>query len=323
MEPLINIIIPTYNRAHLITRAVEAVLGQSYHKLIVTVVDDGSTDDTGARLRRHLDDPRLQYIRLTRNVGTAKAKNIGLALVPAEACSFHDSDDLPHRDKVLRQARILAQPDIRADECLDWAGIGRDPGARIDVGCVLVVHELLLPDGRRELVTRSLSLVDDIFPNLQMGSTVPGDWTHINSGLFRSAIFARLGGFADCIEEDREFRNRLIFGGELIWIIQEPLLTKIETPDSLTQSRDSDYDSARRKRDRRAVWEAVARWKRTGEVEPVPIDLSGVEIAEISNPDLLGAAQVLATSETRQWVTQILDRFGAGKLPTMAGGVLS
>ena len=67
--------------------------------------------------------------------------------------------------------------------------------------------------------------------------------------LFRSDVFRRVGGFENCIEEDREFRNRLIFSGEVLWVIPELLLTKIETRDILTQSAISDYDSERRKAD--------------------------------------------------------------------------
>ena len=319
MEPLVNIVIPTFNRAHLIGQAVEAALGQSYRNLVVTVVDDGSTDATRDRLSSWFPDPRFQYIQLAENAGTAQAKNVGLALTAADACTFHDSDDLPHRDKVLRQARVMAQPAIHADACLNWGSAGREPGSRVDMGCVLTHHELLLPDGRRVEISRSLSLVDDFFPNLQMGSTVPGDWTHVNSGLFRVSVFARLGGFSDCIEEDREFRNRLIMAGEGGWGIPEPLLTKIETPDSLTQSAASDYDSARRKADRQAVWDSVARWRASGEVPPVPVDLSGVSIGFVSNPALLARSGALMTKGTRDRVDMWVRRLGPARAADRAG----
>jgi len=125
---------------------------------------------------------------------------------------FHDSDDISDRDKVLRQVRVLTRTDVRADDSLNWPMIGHTPSAALEVSAVLTHYALILPDGRRVEIRRTLSLVDDLFPNLQIGSDVPGDWTHINSGLFRAAVFQRLGGFAPRIEEDREFRNRLILG---------------------------------------------------------------------------------------------------------------
>lgn len=300
----VDIIIPTHNRAHLIDTAVRAALDQSWWNAHVTVVDDGSTDATQDRLARHFDDPRFTYVRLAQNVGTAQAKNAGLLLTGGDAVTFHDSDDIPHRDKVLHQVRILAQPAIGAHECLNWRMVGHEPGSTLQVGAALVHHELVLPDGRRVPIRRDLSLFDDVFPNMQMGGQVPGEWTHINSGLFRSELLGRNGGFEICIEEDREFRNRLMFNGEIIWIVPELLLTKIETPDSLTQSQDTDYDSARRRADRAMVWDKVRQWRTEGRVNPVAIDLPALELAFVSNPAHLRPRDLPMTDGTRAAVAR-------------------
>lgn len=302
----VDIIIPTHNRAHMIDTAVRAALDQSWWNTRVTVIDDGSTDDTQGRLARHFDDPRFTYIRLAHNVGTALAKNAGLLLTDGDAVTFHDSDDIPNRDKILQQARILSQPAIGAHECLNWRMVGQEPGSILQVGAALVQHELVLPDGRRVPIRRDLSLFDDVFPNMQMGGQVPGEWTHINSGLFRQELLARNGGFAPCIEEDREFRNRLMFNGEIIWIVQELLLTKIETPDSLTQSQDTDYDSARRKADRAMVWDKVRQWRTEGRVDPVPVDMPDLALAFVSNPAHLRRRDMPMTDATRAAVARCL-----------------
>lgn len=169
--------------------------------------------------------------------------------------------------------------------------------------------KLVLPDGRRVAIRRDLSLFDDVFPNMQMGGQVPGEWTHINSGLFRQEVLARNGGFAVCIEEDREFRNRLMFNGEIIWIVQELLLTKIETPDSLTQSQETDYDSARRKTDRAMVWDKVRQWRTTGRVDPVPVDLPDLDLAFVSNPAHLRQRNMPMTDGTRAAVARCLSHW--------------
>lgn len=300
MMPSVTIVIPTYNRAGVLPQAIEAALAQSHPATTVMVVDDGSEDDTALAVARYADHPRFAYLRLATNVGTAQAKNVGIALSRGEAVTFHDSDDIPHRDKVLRQARVIGNERIEAHPCLNWDLAGREPGSKVQVGAVLTHHELLLPDGERVEIRRALSLVDDFFPNLQMAAGVPGDWTHVNSGLFHRSVFDRLGGFADCIEEDREFRNRLIMAGEVIWVIPDILLTKIETADSLTQQSDTSYDSARREADRRRVWDAVGRWYRTREVATVPIDLSGIRLKACIHPHLCapgGLAQLRPSSE--------------------------
>ena len=298
MIPSVNIVIPTYNRAHLIRASVEAALGQSHPHCIVTVVDDASQDSTREILSDFRTNPRFNYIRLSRNGGTAQAKNVGILFSPSDAITFHDSDDVPHRDKVIRQARVIGNEEIGAHPVLNWKLANRVPGSKIQVGAVLTHHELILPNGERVEILRTLSLVDDVFPNLQMAAGVPGDWTHVNSGLFHSSVFRKLGGFSDCIEEDREFRNRLILSGEIIWVIPEVLLTKIETPDSLTQSSDTDYDSERRQRDRQRVWKMVEDWFHTREVPTAPLDLADLRIAEIWNRDLITVSDVLKTPAT-------------------------
>lgn len=314
LAPLVDIIIPTYNRAHLIAGAIRAALNQSWWNICVTVIDDASTDATEDAVQPFLSDVRFNYIRLSGNLGTANAKNAALLLTDGDAVTFHDSDDIPHRDKVLHQVRVLTAQDIGADDCLNWKLVGKDPGQRLEVSAALTHHELILPDGRREAIRRDISLLDDVFPNLQMGARVPGEWTHINSGLFRADVFRRIGGFENCIEEDREFRNRLILNGEIIWIVPELLLTKIETPDSLTQSAVSDYDSARRKADRQLVWGKVEDWRQSGIVTPVPVDIPALCVSFVSRPELLARRDIPATPETSAQIDGILSSASVAKV---------
>ncbi|MBV7411097.1 glycosyltransferase family 2 protein [Maritimibacter sp. DP1N21-5] len=306
LAPCVDIIIPTFNRAHLIEGAIRAALVQSWWNSRVHVIDDASTDATARVVEPFFAHPKFNYIRLAHNLGTAQAKNAGLLLTAGDAVTFHDSDDIPHRDKVLHQVRRLSAQDVRADGCLNWPLANKEAGQNLTVSVVLTHHELILPDGRRVEIRRDLSLLDDVFPNLQMGAEVPGEWTHINSGLFRTDVFRRLGGFEDCVEEDRELRNRLILNGEVIWIVPELLLTKIETPDSLTQSPVSDYVSERRRADRQRVWQKVEDWRHSGRVEPVPVDCPALEVRQVSRPEWLQRRDMPASPETLARVDNIL-----------------
>ena len=307
MDMPVCIVIPTYNRAHCVGQAIEASLMQSHPDVIVIVIDDGSTDLTQKAITRFQDHPGFCYVRLAANQGTAGAKNVGILLAGDRAVTFHDSDDIAHREKVLRQSRVLNARNIGADPCLNWALAHQTAGSTLRIGAVLTHHDLVLPDGRVVEIRRPISLIDDVFPNLQMGSTVPGDWTHINSGLFHPEVFRRLGGFSDCIEEDREFRNRLILGGEIVWLIEDILLTKIETSDSLTQSPATDYQSARRAADRLRVWDKVEHWLRTRTVEPEPIDIPNLALNDISRPDLLVQSDALMTPDTQKQLASYFD----------------
>lgn len=305
------IAIPTYQRAHQIGRAVEAALGQSQDDVTVAVIDDGSTDATEDACRRWFGHPRFVYIRPGGNLGTAGAKNVALALVPFDAITFHDSDDIPHRDKVLRQQRTLLREDLRADPCLPWrlTGAGQPPGGVAQLDAVLSAHEFLAADGSRARIARTLSLVDDFFPNLQFAAGPLGDWVLINSGLFRRALFARIGGYRDSVEEDRELRNRALMAGANVWFVDEVLLSKYDQPDSLTAAGATGYFSDRRARDRADVWAAVAAWRPGAAPDPVAIDLPDVGLASVSAPARLAvAADIPLAPATRAWLEAAVAR---------------
>ena len=302
------IAIPTYNRARQVHRAVAAALAQSYDDLAVVVIDDGSTDETAAALAPFFEHPQFTYVQIKRNAGTGKAKNLALALAPFDAITFHDSDDLPHRDKLLLQQRALALPGVMAHECLNWAVAGKQAGQRLDVDVVLTHHELVRADGSVFRIARTLSMVDDFFPQLQMAAGPPGDWILVNSGLFRRDVFARIGGYDDTIKEDRDLRNRVIMSGSVVWVVDRPLLTKIETPDSLTVGNETNYASGRRAREREAIWSRIEAWKRTGEVPPVALDLADVEIGFVSRPGQFAVARdIPMTNATRAHLQAVLQ----------------
>jgi GT2 family glycosyltransferase len=281
------IAIPTYNRSALIGRAVRAALEQSYENTDVLVVDDGSHDDTHQVLKAFMDHPRFCYMRLAKNVGTARAKNVAIAYGACDAITFHDSDDVPDPHKVLLQARCLAQNGVHADPCLNWAQSGVEPGSSLEIALVLTQHWLIGSDGSRRKIGRALSLVDDFFPNLQMNAGPWGDWILINSGLFRHSVFVQVGGFQNCVEEDRELRNRLLMQGQVVWLLEEPLVTKIECADSLTVAAQTNYESTQRQGDRDLVWGRAMAWRCGAQAPSIKLDLEGVMIDEISRPELV------------------------------------
>ncbi len=90
--PLVTVIIPTYNRADLLPRAVRSVLNQSYTSLELLVVDDGSTDGT-AEVMKGFEDSRVRFLRLETNQGQCGAMNAGIGAARGEWVCFLDSDD--------------------------------------------------------------------------------------------------------------------------------------------------------------------------------------------------------------------------------------
>ena len=105
MSPLIAVIIPTHNRAALLDRAVQSVLGQTFRDFELVVVDDGSTDGTAELPIFKNSDPRLRYIRFPENEGVSSARNAGVKATSAPWIAFLDSDDEWLPEKLEKQVR--------------------------------------------------------------------------------------------------------------------------------------------------------------------------------------------------------------------------
>ncbi|MDX1718750.1 MAG: glycosyltransferase [Salegentibacter mishustinae] len=90
--PLFSIIIPTYNRAHLIPETLKSVLAQTYQKWECIVVDDGSTDNT-RDIVAAMGDPRIRYF-WKKNAERSAARNYGVNKAGGSYICFLDSDDL-------------------------------------------------------------------------------------------------------------------------------------------------------------------------------------------------------------------------------------
>lgn len=85
--PPVSVILPTYRRASVITRAIESVLAQTYPYLELLVVDDGSDDGT-EEVVKSIADPRIRYIKNETNRGTSYAKNVGIAAASYDLIAF-------------------------------------------------------------------------------------------------------------------------------------------------------------------------------------------------------------------------------------------
>ena len=101
MTTLVSVIIPTRNRALLLRRTLESVLKQSTENLEVIVVDDGSTDGSGAVAAAM--DPRVSVIRNPESAGVSVARNRGIASASGEWIAFCDDDDLWAPNKLQEQ----------------------------------------------------------------------------------------------------------------------------------------------------------------------------------------------------------------------------
>lgn len=205
--------IPTHNRAHTLARALSSVFEQTRAADEVIVVDDGSTDDTGAVVRGF---PRARLIRLEANRGAAAARNAGVRQARGDYIAFLDSDDAWVPSKLQAQ---LAHAAAWRDRDLVCTGI--------------VVHR---NDGS---ITRHPGITQPRegwnFADFLNYPFSPSTW------LVKAAALARLGGFDETLAncEDLDLLARMT-GSIRIDVMPEQLTLKYNLCDSL------DADPARR-----------------------------------------------------------------------------
>jgi glycosyltransferase involved in cell wall biosynthesis len=107
-NPLVSIIMPTYNRAGYISETIACIIAQTYTNWELLIIDDGSTDETETIVAKHADN-RIKYYRFDRTGITGKLKNFGIRESKGELIAFMDSDDLWPVDKLEKQVAALLE----------------------------------------------------------------------------------------------------------------------------------------------------------------------------------------------------------------------
>lgn len=141
----VSVIIPTFNRAHLIGRAIDSVLVQTYQNLEIIVVDDGSTDNTREKLVAYGD--KITYV-YQKNAGAAAARNLGLATASGDFINFLDSDDWFFAEKLACQvAHMDTHPECDIVLCAwqdRWAETGEVKNGELTLQAADIVKAILL-----------------------------------------------------------------------------------------------------------------------------------------------------------------------------------
>lgn len=191
--PSVSVIIPTYNRAMLLERAIRSVLSQTYRDFEIIIIDDASTDNTQEMLQKkfkqEIDSELIRYVKNETNMERSFSRNKGMELAKhGEYFSFLDDDDiwLPYHLYLLSDY-MFSRPDV---------GI-------VFSNFVGFHNNVLTSIGRKDIKSGAGSLYRD----LCIDRTLASNSTH----LFRRSIFERLGGFMTDINfgEDREFFSRI------------------------------------------------------------------------------------------------------------------
>ncbi len=107
-QTAVGILIPTYNRLHLLQKSLASALNQTCHGLEIIVIDNGSTDGTADHMAK-IDDPRVRYVVNDQNLGLVGSINKGIGLMPETVswCTILCDDDLLEKDHVARMLGFI------------------------------------------------------------------------------------------------------------------------------------------------------------------------------------------------------------------------
>jgi glycosyltransferase involved in cell wall biosynthesis len=207
--PLVSVILPTYNRADTILRAIDSVRNQTLQDWELLVVDDGSTDNSADLITaRYAGEPRVKVIK-QKNQGVSGARNTGMRLSVGKYLAFIDSDDefLPHHLE-LESAFLETHPEENIVVGELWEDFGHDIFVKhyqIEIG-------LWYPRVARIIGSRMLDLplgeTDDYLRVYQTREPI-GEWgrriverlSYDNVYLYRGRIFEQLRwGYLMCTQ---------------------------------------------------------------------------------------------------------------------------
>jgi glycosyltransferase involved in cell wall biosynthesis len=109
-----SVVIPTYNRAHLIPETLNSVFEQTYPHYEVIVVDNCSSDNTCEVLRPHIDSGRIRFIQHDKNYERARSRNTGMEHANGDYVTFLDSDDFMYPTNLADAADFVnAHPELK------------------------------------------------------------------------------------------------------------------------------------------------------------------------------------------------------------------
>lgn len=216
----VDIIVPTYKRAHLLPEALNSVVAQTFSDWRCWVAEDGETETTRASVRPFLEGNRFAYLPGSFSGTPAVPRNRAIKMGSAPYIAFLDDDDVWMPEKLERQLAFLKRHPgciLLGSNGYRWAG-DRPPTAS------LPLYFSKLPRGR---LSCSRMLEQDYFIN---SSVIISRVVLKNSGLINESIFPGPGS------EDYEFWIRISSLGEA-WVLSDPLVAYRMPPSASTHAK--------------------------------------------------------------------------------------
>ena len=195
----ITIILPAYNSADTINKAIRSIQDQSYSHWELLIIDDGSTDETLKIVKSVAKkDQRIIVLQNIKNMGVAYSRNVGMFFAKGDFITFHDADDYSHHERLEYQlAPIISHPSCR----------------------------VVIPQYVRVNIEGNVYLINGRHK-----------WNRVSGMLFPRKVIDELGYFKPInISEDSEYYERIIavYGKQSKIILCKVLYYALFSPDSL------------------------------------------------------------------------------------------
>jgi len=210
----VSVVIPTYNRGHLITRAIQSVLGQTHQVFEIIVVDDSSTDNTGEVVKA-IGSERIRYIRHTENRGGSAARNTGIEAAKCDYIAFQDSDDEWLPQKLEKQMTAFGS-------------------APQEVGVVYTGFWRIENNRRTYMPSRRIRQKEG---NIHL-SLLRRSFITTQAAVVRRECFRKAGGFDESLPRLQDWELWIRISKHYLFrLVDEPLVVSYYTPDSISSDR--------------------------------------------------------------------------------------
>lgn len=209
-NPLVTVIIPTYNRTHFLKLTLESIKSQTFQDFEIIVIDDGTAGDDNRLLCEKFE--KVNYIKIINSGGPAKPRNIGIQKAKGKYIAFVDDDDLWLPEKLTQQVAIL-------EANLDFGLVH---------GCCQVIDQNSVITGA--IVGRPGT------PDVKHGDVsmrMLGNWTvMMPTSLVRKKVIAKVGFFNENMPpagEDVEFWTRCSFVTKFYYLDELLVLYRVHS----------------------------------------------------------------------------------------------
>lgn len=186
VEPLVSVIMPTYNQAQYINQAIQSVLDQSYENWELIVIDNYSTDKTDAVIAS-FSDPRIISKKIHNGGVIAASKNVGIFQAKGEWVAFLDSDDFWAANKLKH--------------CLEHAGNNVD----------IIYHNMATVDEKSKISRRAKIKSWQVNAPITIDLMVRGNALAASSVMVRSKVLRQVNGMneSNCIVAAEDYNTWL------------------------------------------------------------------------------------------------------------------